>query len=61
MMSKKKLPKMVFVRWNEECDDDPFLDSREKPQDFAELEDSVVVGQYKSYQTVKVSNKTTVD
>jgi len=57
----KRLPKTIYVQWNEDSDDDPFLDVRDLPEKFAELDDSLIVGEYEFVRKVKVTNNTTID
>lgn len=62
-MTKKKvlkLPDKIFVRWNEEDMDDPFLDVRLEITEHAFLHDSVTVGVYELRREKILSNKTTV-
>jgi hypothetical protein len=59
-MAKKKLPKQVFVMWEEQpTPDDPFLTAAETWEEHARMGESVKVGVYQLVETIDVSGKPT--
>ena len=59
-MPKKRLPKKLYMRWNYDHPDDPFLDHSEDPGLLSEIDDTVEAGMYELVKKVKITSKTTV-
>ena len=60
-MAKKRLPKTLYVAWNNDSPDDPFLDHTDDPNLIAEKGETVEAGLYELIEKVKLVNKTTVE
>ena len=51
-----KMPTKVFVKWDT-CGNDPFLDAKTVKSDLAEINETVVIGEYRLVRTSKLSLK----
>lgn len=60
-MAKKKLPQKVFMAWNYDSPNDPFLDHSDEADLLAEKGSTITVGLYELKRKVKLVNKTTVE
>lgn len=56
-----KLPRKIYVRWNDELENDLFLDVQQDIRDHARLHGDVKVGVYELRSEKEVSNRSTID
>lgn len=60
-MAKKKMPPKLFMAWNYDCSDEPFLAHSKDVNDLVESGETVEAGVYELTEVVKLVNKTTVE
>jgi hypothetical protein len=56
-MKMKKLPKQVYVAWEQAANDEPFLIAQETEHGLVEAGDTRTVGVYQLVETVTLSAK----
>lgn len=59
-MSKAKLPKRIFIKWNDDTPDEPFLMAETDFRGLVDIGEKVKVGVYHLEKTVQLVNETQI-